>query len=65
MTTLGEKLLVALAGTILLSVTVVWDARTTTIIRTGPAQFRIDPCVAHDAYAGDSHYRPFLFCRNR
>ncbi|MEX5218889.1 MAG: hypothetical protein AB7G68_07740 [Nitrospiraceae bacterium] len=64
MTTLGEKLLVALAGTILLSFTVVWDARTT-IIRTGPAPFRIDPCAAHDAYAGDSHYRPSPSCRNR
>jgi hypothetical protein len=65
MTTLREKLLVALAGTILLSLTVVWDARTTTMIRNGPAHIHIESCPARDAYSTELRPGPSPSCRNR
>ncbi|WP_447598222.1 hypothetical protein [Nitrospira sp. Nam80] len=65
MTTLREKLLVALAGTILLSLTVVWDARTTTTIRDGTGHIRIEPCPAPDSYSTEVRPGPSLSCRNR
>jgi hypothetical protein len=63
MTTLGEKLLVALAGTILLAVTVVWDAQTT-IIRNTSAHFRIASCSAPDSYSPEIRSGPASSCRN-
>ncbi len=61
MTTLGEKLLVALAGTILLAVTVVWDAH----IRNTSAHFRIAPCSDRDSYSTEIRTGPDLSCRKK
>jgi hypothetical protein len=65
MTTVGQKLLVALAGTILLAVTVAWDAHTRTIIRNTSAHSRNASCPAPDSYSTEIRPGPALSCRNK